>query len=86
MSTQVELGSIIEHEGSPHVVVRITDSTTWFQEPGEDGESYLLEEKYVELREVYSNQVGFKILTEIKHPFTKLEGRHGLDPRIWKRV
>lgn len=88
MSTQIvtEIGSLVDHEGKLCVVVRMNDSTTWFQEPGDDGESYLLEERYAELRDIETREVSFKIFSQQKHLFTKIDGRRGLDPRIWKRI
>lgn len=88
MSTQtlLEIGSVTEHEGRQCVVVRMNDSTTWFEEPGKDGESYLCVEHYAELRDLDTREVSFKIFSQTKHPFAKLEGRRGLDPRIWKRL
>lgn len=85
MSTQIALGSIITHEDREWLVVRMVDSTTFFQTPEE---AYLLEEKYAELRHVDTNEIAFKMFSQMKHPFN-FKVAHptvkGLDPSVWRK-
>lgn len=82
---QASLGELITHEEELWYVVRVVESSTWFEDTQE---SYILEEKYVELRHTITKEVGFKYFLQVKHPFIKSpEGnlQKGLDPKIWRK-
>lgn len=84
-SNTASLGELITHNEELWWVVRIVESSTWFED---EQESYLLEEKYAELRNCTSKEVGFKYFLQVKHPFPKSPENNiqrGLDPRIWRK-
>ena len=83
MSTQAQLADTLELDGQVWYVVRVVESTTWFQD---SEESYLLEEKYVELRSFQTGEVGFKVFSQRKHPGPTIDGRPGLNPKIWRKM
>ena len=91
MSTQpplnnaAEIGQLIHYDETVWLVVRIVESTSFFETA--EGECYLLEEKYAELRHISSSAIAFKTFSQIKHPFTKAPHvvQRGLDPKVWKR-
>lgn len=77
-----ELGATIVHDEQEWFVVRIVESTSLFQT---SEECYLLDEKYAELRQVQTGEVGFKMFSQIKHQCVQYEDRRGLDPKIWRK-
>lgn len=84
-SNAASLGDVITHHEELWCVVRIVESSTWFEDATE---SYILEEKYAELRNTETKEVGFKYFLQIKHPFPKpVEGnpQKGLNPLIWRK-
>ena len=81
MSTSVQLGSKIIHEGVPCDVQRITHSSTVFQD---EKEMYILEESYAQLLSE-TGKIIFLTFSQIKHPFENTAGVKGLDTRVWKR-
>lgn len=83
-SNEASLGQLITHDEELWYVVRVVESSTWFEDAEE---SYILEEKYVELRNTETKEVGFKYFLQVKHPFIKIHDniRKGLDPRIWRK-
>lgn len=81
MSNTTEVGQTIEQDSQLWDVVRVVECTSLFTD--EEG-SYILHERYVELRNQTTREVGFKILSETKNAADHLTTK-GLDPRVWRK-
>jgi len=63
---QYQLGSVIQKKGVKWLVVRLVKSQSLFE--SETGETYILDENYVELRNS-KREAGFAILGSTRTPF-----------------
>lgn len=86
MSSPVELGSLLQHNGRECLVVRIVESSTLFEDP-ETGKCSIVEEQYAELRTA-DGQVEFMPPVKcLVHEFTKPETVKikGVNSNVWRK-
>lgn len=83
MSTQVALGAVVTHNGSPWRVVRIIHESLTLFEP-EDGDAYIIRESYLELKSG-NGGIDFISLFREKIPYQGNPSQiRGLEPILWQ--